>query len=279
MKSHSLPRRALSRTVPALIESLEQRRLLAGDFNAGAALPYTLDFNRSRDGVLDRDGSGTGFTWVQPNRDGTELDHTKMDLKIGVGILRLYSTGNNFEASNTLRNALTVRYAASSRPWVISARINGPIPQIDADGEQGGIIFGPDQDNYVKLVVTKTPQGQGLQFLDEQIFKTGYRHQLPQTITGIGSFDSIQTLDLYMSGDPDTGVVRALYRVNSGPVIELANALTLTGDKKGAFFSSAGFAGVMARSSQVLIASMKRPFHAMAQRDSSESKATCMPCG
>ncbi|MEO6434450.1 MAG: hypothetical protein ABIP55_01650, partial [Tepidisphaeraceae bacterium] len=234
----------------AVIEPLEQRRLLAGDFNAGAALPYQLDFNRSRTGVLDRDGSGTGFTWVQPNADGTELDTRKMDLKIGVGILRLYSTGNNFEATNTLRNALTVRYAASSRPWVISARINGTIPQIDANGEQGGILFGPDQDNYVKLVLTKTAAGQGLQFLDEQKFKTGYRHQLPQTITNIGSFGSLQTIDLYMSGDADTGVVRALYRVNGGAVTQMPDVLTLTGDKKGAFFSNAGFAGVMAAHTQ-----------------------------
>lgn len=228
-----------------MIESLERRQLLAGNFNAGVALPYQLDFNRSVAGVLDKDGTGTGFTWVQPNRDGTELDTSRMDLRIGAGVLRLNSLGTNYNADNTLVNALTVRYSASSKPWVISGRINGPIPQIDVDGEQGGIIFGPDQDHYVKLVAIKTGSGQGLQFLDEQKTKKSYRHTLPQNITAIGSFSSIQSLDLFMSGDPATGIVRALYRINGGVVIELPNQLTLT-DQKGAFFSSAAFAGVMA---------------------------------
>src|SRR5438093_11938396 len=96
----------------AVVESLESRTLFAGDFNAGVALPYQLDFNRSRAGVVDRDGSGTGFTWVQPNRDGTELDTSKMDLRIGAGFLRLLSVGTNYDATNTLKNALTVRYSA-----------------------------------------------------------------------------------------------------------------------------------------------------------------------
>jgi hypothetical protein len=228
------------------VEALESRRLLAGDFNAGYALPLQLDFNRSRTGLLDRDGSGSGFTWAQPNVNGTEYDTRKLDLKIGVGILRLYSVGTNWEGANTLKNALTGRFAASSKPWVISARVNGPLPQIDQAGEQGGIIFGPDQDNFVKLVVAATNDGVGLQFVDEQRFKSGYKHSLPQTITNIGSLANVQTLDLYMSGDPDTGIVRALYRVNSGAVIELSNKLTLTGDKRGAFFANSGFAGIMA---------------------------------
>ena len=102
-------------------ETLESRRLLAGDFNAGVPLPYQLDFNRSAGGIVDRDGSGTGFTWAQPNADGTELDTHNLNLKVGVGILRLLSVGTNYEATNTLRNALTVRFAASSRPWVAAA--------------------------------------------------------------------------------------------------------------------------------------------------------------
>jgi hypothetical protein len=230
----------------AEVESLETRRLLAGDFNAGFALPYQLDFNRPKTGVLDRDGTGTGFTWVQPNRDGTELNTRKLDFKIGIGILRLYRIGTIWESANTLQNALSVRYAASSKPWVISARINGTLPQVDANGEEGGIFFGPDQDDFVKLVVTHNSSGSGLMFVDEQKFKTGYRHELSSNVTNIGSLNNVETLDLYLAGNPDTGTVQAYYRVNSGDVKQIAQTLTLTGDKKDAFFSPAGFAGVMA---------------------------------
>src|SRR5437016_5228980 len=152
------------------MEALEARQLLAGDFNAGVALPYQLDFNRSKTGVLDRDGSGTGFTWVQPNRLGNEYSPAKINLKIGAGILRLYATDDNADttnlnSTNTLQNVMNVRFSASSKAFVVSARMNGPFPQLAVDGEQGGIIFGPDEDNYVKLVVTKSSSGVGLQFL------------------------------------------------------------------------------------------------------------------
>jgi len=38
--------------------------MFAGDPLAGYPLPLVLDFNRSKQGLLDRDGSGTGFTWA-----------------------------------------------------------------------------------------------------------------------------------------------------------------------------------------------------------------------
>jgi hypothetical protein len=84
-----------TRRPAVLVETLEGRRLLAGDFNAGFALPHQLDFNRSKTGLLDRDGSGTGFTWAQPNLAGDEYQVDQLDLRIGAGYLRLYSQGNN----------------------------------------------------------------------------------------------------------------------------------------------------------------------------------------
>src|SRR5829696_9874871 len=155
MRSPRPPRpRVSAPTSRVTFEPLEDRRLLAGDPLAGYALPFSLDFNRAKQGLLDRDGSGTGFSWAQPNRNGDEYQPRLLDLKIGAGILRLYSTGtadagSNLDADNTLVNALTTTFAASSKPWVISMRLNGP-PTIKAAQEQGGIVFGPDQDNYVK---------------------------------------------------------------------------------------------------------------------------------
>ena len=244
MKSQ-LPRRRPSTSRSAFVESLEKRQLLAGDFNAGVALPYQLDFNRPKGGLVDRDGTGTGFTWAQPNGAGTEFDTSKLNLKIGVGILRLYSEGTAWRESNTLVNALTTRFSASSRAWVVGARINGTLPQIDETGEEGGIIIGPDQDNYIKLVVTAAGNGNvGIQFQDEQRFKVGYRHQLSGQIINIGKGADVQTLDLWFSGDPDTGILRALYRVNTGPIVELAEQILPR--KREVFFADSGFAGVFA---------------------------------
>ena len=103
------PRRigALSRAV--ICEQLEDRRLLAGDPLAGYALPVTLDFNRAKPGIADRDGTQMGFTYVQPNRNGDEYQPSLIDMKIGAGVLRLYTTGtansgSNFEGDNTLVN-------------------------------------------------------------------------------------------------------------------------------------------------------------------------------
>ena len=244
MKSQ-LPRRQGRSARVATVESLEKRQLLAGDFNAGVALPYQLDFNRPKGGLLDRDGTGTGFTWAQPNGAGNEFSTRHLDLKIGVGILRLYSQGTAWKDSNTLVNALTTRFSASSRAWVVGARVNGTLPQIDEPGEEGGIIIGPDQDNYIKLVVTDAGNGDvGIKFQDEQRFAVGYRHQLSGQIHNIGKGADVQTLDLWFSGDPDTGILRALYRVNSGPIVEIAE--NILPRKREVFFADSGFAGVFA---------------------------------
>ena len=193
-----------------LLEQLETRRLFAGDPTAGYALPVTFDFNRSKPGLVDRDGTGIGFTYVQPNRTGDEYQPRLIDEKVGAGILRLYTTGtanagSNFEGDNTLVNALATTFAASSKPWVISTRILGPLTEITQPEEEGGILFGPDEDNYVKLVVSASGGKTGLQFFDEQKFSTGYKHSLPMTVYNIGTLSTITTLDLYLAGDPKTG--------------------------------------------------------------------------
>ena len=48
----------------------------------------------------------------------------------------------------------------------------------DTPVEQAGIMFGPDQDNYVKLVAAAQPNGSFIQFIDEQTSGTTYNHAL-----------------------------------------------------------------------------------------------------
>ena len=123
----------------------------------------------------------------------------------------------------------------------------GPFPQYNTNNDQGGILFGPDEDNYVKLVLADEGGQQGLQFLDEQKFSTGYKHSLSSTIYNIGSFSSISTLDLYLAGDPKTGTITAFYRIDGGNVVQLPATLILKDDKRLAFFAGSAYAGVMAQ--------------------------------
>ncbi|MGB7156696.1 MAG: choice-of-anchor D domain-containing protein [Tepidisphaeraceae bacterium] len=235
----------------SVIEALESRRLMAGDPATVLALPYTLEFDRTRPGVVDKDGQGTGLTWVQPNNAGNEYQPSLIDLGPGEGLLKITSTGTaaaggNFGADNTLSNGLQMQFNARSKAWTMQARLKGPLSFINAPAEQGGIMFGPDQENYVKLVAVATTSGVRLQFIDEQKIASGYRRQLNDvSLTNIGSFASIQTLDLILSGDPATRTVRAYYRINGDGLVKIAAELVLDADKGSAFFSDVGRAGLI----------------------------------
>src|SRR5690348_3774396 len=50
-----------------VIECLEGRRLLAGDFSTVHTLPYALEFSGQAGGIKDAGGLGTGFSFVQVN--------------------------------------------------------------------------------------------------------------------------------------------------------------------------------------------------------------------
>lgn len=235
-----------------VIETLEGRRLLSGDPTV-FALPFVLEFDRPRGGLVDKDGQGTGFTWVQDNNLGNEYQPSLIDLSPGEGLLKITSSGNatnggNFGADNTLTNGLQMTFNAQSKAWTMLARLKGPLSFINVPSEQGGIMFGPDQENYVKLVAVSTPDGPRIQFIDEQKIIGGYRRTLgPSGVqTNVGSFANIQTLDLVMSGDPATRRIKAYYRINGGSMIKIGTELTLDAAKGGAFFAPEGRAGLIA---------------------------------
>src|SRR3982751_3041810 len=62
----------VSAAVKPVIECLEGRRLLAGDFSIVHTLPYALEFSGQAGGIKDAGGLGTGFSFVQVNRLGNE---------------------------------------------------------------------------------------------------------------------------------------------------------------------------------------------------------------
>ena len=256
--------KAVDRAAASAIEPLEGRVLMAGDASIVQPLPFALDFDGTRPGTLaDMHGEGTGFTWAQPNKLLNEYQPALLDLRPLEGLLYLTTTGTSaaggpFDGDNSLVNGLQTQFNASTGSFTITVRLKGPLTNIDASSEQVGILFGPDQDNYVKLVAlgqNATTAGgptQFLQFLDEQAntatSPTTYVHTLTgsPSLANIGSFAGIDTLDLSIAGDAATGKLTAYYRINGGAMTKLPQEITLTGAKKTLFFGTAARAGLIA---------------------------------
>lgn len=235
----------------AVVEILEDRKLFAGDASVIQSLPYALEFDSASGGILDKNGTGTGFTWVMPNKNNNEYAPSLVEM-VG-GRLRVTTTGTSlaggpWENDNTLVNGLQTQFNGSAGSFSISTRLIGPLGYLNNPSEQGGLLFGPDQDNYVKLVAVAQPNGTFLQFIDEQKPSTSFVHQIASnnSYTNIGSFASINTLDLTIAGDASTGQITAYYRINGGSLVQVTQTLTLSGSQKSKFFASNARAGLIA---------------------------------
>src|SRR3954466_6718517 len=135
-----------------VLETLEGRRLFSA--TTIQSLPFILDFGSDRGEVLDKDGQGTGFTRVQTNKLGTEYQPALIDLDTAGGVLKLTTTGtsaagSNTNGDNTLVNALETQFNATTSGFKITTRLSGPLSYIDTPSEQAGIMFGPNQDNFI----------------------------------------------------------------------------------------------------------------------------------
>ncbi|QOV91332.1 PA14 domain-containing protein [Humisphaera borealis] len=242
---------SLASAANAVVELLEDRKLFAGDASIIQTLPYSLDFDTSSGGVVDKNGLGTGFTWVMPNKNNNEYAPSLIDM-VG-GRLRVTTTGTSlaggpWENDNTLVNGLQTQFSAASGSFSISTRLIGPLGYLNNASEQGGLLFGPDHDNYVKLVAVAQPNGTFLQFVDEQKPSTAFVHQIASanSYTNIGSFTAINTLDLTIAGDASTGQITAYYRINGGSLVQVNQTVTLTGAQKTKFFASNARGGIIA---------------------------------
>lgn len=183
-----------------------------------AQTPVELEFSSVVGGtVTDKDGEGTGFTSVQPNAAGDQYQPARINLNPGGGVLNLTATQGSITSSNSLKNGLQLPVDAT-RPFVVRARLKGPLTNLTRAYQQGGIYFGSNQNNFVKFVIINSSSGTGglgLQFYQEQ---NGVGENVgggngPQ-VTGL-NWANITTLDLIITGDPATGVLSASYRVNS----------------------------------------------------------------
>jgi hypothetical protein len=157
----------------------------------------------------------SGFPGVQLTSKGTGFIADKVHPGGAGGLLTLYATlGTNQSSINTQDNALQVGFDAR-QTVAIQTRIADPFNGVTPDaGKSGGIFFGLDQDNYIKLVVvgaTRTGRpGLVLGIENEGNYSIPYWIKPVDVNIGNG-----HTLDLFLVLDPATQRVVAQYRDTS----------------------------------------------------------------
>lgn len=230
------------------VESLEDRRLFAVDPNAVYALPFVVNFDTDRGDTtfLDKDGQGTGLDYIQQNKNNNAYRAALLDLDTASGVLNLTTSGSatsgtNYDGDNTLTNAVGVQFDGTQGKFEVNTRLVGPLTNIDRTAEQAGVMFGLGQNDYVKFGPIAADKAGGgfrnlLRLADEQ-YLNGYKHTKSEIID-IGSFATINTLDLKLTGDPATGTVRAAYSVNGAAFVEVATTITIDPSRRAKFFST-----------------------------------------
>ncbi|MBW4697151.1 MAG: hypothetical protein KME03_04480 [Aphanocapsa lilacina HA4352-LM1] len=225
---------------------------------APGAAAVKLYFSSTYTGTLtDNNGDTLGFTDVQLNgQDGYThsasyrpdlLDLTRGD----PGTLKVTTTeGTNEGDSNSLVNGLQLKFDGRNTKFKVSARLLGPLSQINIPNQRAGIMVGPNQDNYLRLTASARSNGSlALQFV--------FEHKGDPVYVGSSVYirdpDKLQYLELFLLGDPKAARVQAAYRAvyttgeDSGQVA-LATPVTLAGGQVGHFFAAQSKAGIFASS-------------------------------
>lgn len=208
---------------------------------SAAAIPLALEWNPG-----DGDYGGvahSGFTGSQLSSHGT-IDQASGHALVATDIhpgdagghMTVWTESGTAEgATNTQMNALQIGFDSSSdfRIWSrITEPFTGATP---AFGHVGGIFFGPNQDNYVRIAMVGTAFGGTALTVAVEInaaFTEMARIDLSST--------TISNLDVFLIGKPGTTSVTAYYDLNtSGTMTPAGGAITVPA---GWFSNNAGTA-------------------------------------
>jgi hypothetical protein len=222
-------------------------------------LPWVQDWNPG-DAPAGK-FANSGFTGYQVTTNGSGFIVDKVHVGGAGGFLSLNATaGTNQGTVNTQDNALQVGFDAR-QTVTISTRIADPLSgQVVEPGKSGGIYFGLDQDNYVKLALT-TDNGTGLrrsQALDSAsigtpglvfAIETNGNYVANPGIAPVSlEITTTATLDLFLVLDPATKRVIAQYRVNShdaAAIVTLGAIDATTHPGLANFFQQGAAAGIL----------------------------------
>ncbi len=177
--------------------------------------PYVLEFGQPTIGVPDVVNRMTGMTMALPPPSGESLDPAHFTLDTSAGALRISSTNGTFTGpQNDHKNALGVGLDLPNASFRIETRFLGQ-PSATGANERAGLWFGISQRDYIELAFVDTPTGPVVRAMHEQgdlllgeVFETPIQ----------GSFGALTlTLEAY----PQDRLVRAFYRLGTGPQEEL----------------------------------------------------------
>ncbi len=225
------------------------------DPSVGALVPgapgLVYDFNQQpySGSLADKDGETIGFTRTQLNKNDTfttkpSYNSSLLDIDTsGLGTLKVTTTAgsNGGTNDNTLVNGLQTLFDGRAGKSIISTTLVGPLSDLNEGYRQAGVMFGPDQDNYIKLVAIAQDGNPALQFYSEQ-------KGVGTTISTVplSNPSTLQSLELRLLNDPQTGVVQAAYRFdNSSDFQALPESVVLKGGQLGHYFDAQSKGGIM----------------------------------
>ncbi|GAA4890822.1 Kelch repeat-containing protein [Ferrimonas pelagia] len=180
------------------------------------ALPYRLDFDQARGGLNDRNGNGTGFTYLLPTSRGDGYLPGLLDLDTSIERLIIQSTkGLQHLGVNSLDNAVGVGFAGPNQIARISTQLVDT-PSGTDKYEQAGLWFGFSEDHYVKLVVVSTSGVNRVEMLYEW---EGVKQSAFSS--DVGDLSSA-TLELVLFANPNDQTLHGRFSINGGSEVTLA---------------------------------------------------------
>jgi large repetitive protein len=195
-------------------------------------LPYELDFGGDHGKIIDGNGVGTGFTYVDQPTNATGYIPQNLTMNTSApGTLDVTTTpGIMYEANDSQDNALAVGIAAPNQVSVLQTTLLDP-PAGSGNSEQAGLWFGNDEDNHVKLAVISTASGTKIEYLMEVNGQQSAKQQ-----SGVVDLGNAR-VELGLRAVPNDRTIRASYRVDGGSTVELA---TFTAPSEFFSFDAAG---------------------------------------
>ena len=180
-------------------------------------LPYRLDFDSDRGKIQAGNGLGTGFTYVDPPTNGSGYLPGNLLLETSPpGVLDVTTTaGQAFQNNDSQDNALGVGIDAPSQVTRLETTLRDP--PVGSAFQQGGLWFGNDEDNYVKLIILSTPSGEHQVVYEMEVGGALVGHEADHASLDLSG----RQLTLSLIADPTNQRIEALYRVDSGPVTSL----------------------------------------------------------
>ena len=198
--------------------------------------PFTASWEagQSSAGVQDRNGQSTSLPVVQPNGpDGRQDAYRPEDLLVSGGRLTVTATdGIQYRTpstttgrSNQLENGLGIALGDTGKIHIETRIVNPPLIP-GGRSEQAGIWLGPDQDNYVKLVVTNVATNGTTHHRIQLARETAGSSDVPDEVNfpARGTLSvpppnwSSSTVRLILDVDPTTRIAEAWYQADGGTV-------------------------------------------------------------